>query len=191
MSASSLGVMLATPSGVAPSAPLGVTSFVSLDAASVALSGAVHGIVNIDCKKRSEVESATFNFHIKKASAYKVDNDIMKEIHKFPLPFQNLLIREACSVINRLEKGKGMPGLTLLDCHCLFYNQYLLPCKHIFHENMYSNKLLTAKVWKIFQEMFEEKQQKGAENRRVSVVELTKRIRDRYWRVEESGDIRR
>ncbi|CAG8822871.1 3038_t:CDS:1, partial [Dentiscutata erythropus] len=117
---------------------------------------AVHGIVNIDCKKRSEVESATFNFHIKKVSAYGVDNDIMEEIHKFPLPFQNLLIREACSIINRLEKGKGTPGLTSLDCHCLFYNRHLLPCKHIFHENMYGNKLLTAEVWKRFQEMFEE-----------------------------------
>ncbi|CAG8831714.1 1936_t:CDS:1, partial [Cetraspora pellucida] len=41
MSASSLGVMLATPSGVAPSASSGVASFVSLDAASAALSGAM------------------------------------------------------------------------------------------------------------------------------------------------------
>ncbi|CAG8820899.1 8940_t:CDS:2, partial [Cetraspora pellucida] len=157
----------------------------------------------------SELKKITSSLHGLIASAYGVDNDIMEEIHKFPFPFQNLLIREACSVINRLEKGKGTPGLTSLDCHCLFYNRYLLPCKHIFHENMYGNKLLTAEVWKRFQEMFEEsgfevyesqgsfveyvqtEQQKGAENRRVSVVELTERIRDRYWHVEESGDVGR
>ena len=33
------------------------------------------------------------------------------------------------------------------------------------------------------------KQQKEAENRRLTVVELTERIRDRYWSVEEKGDI--
>ena len=73
---------------------------------------------------------------------------------------------------------------------------------------MFGNiKLLTADVWKVFQKMFEEcgfeiyegrestiefvqtEKQKGAENRRLTVVELTERIRDRYWNVEEMGDI--
>ena len=42
--------------------------------------GAVHGVVNIDCKKRSEAEIALFDFHVKKISAYGVDNDILEEI---------------------------------------------------------------------------------------------------------------
>ncbi|CAG8835367.1 701_t:CDS:2, partial [Gigaspora margarita] len=32
----------------------------------------------------------------------------------------------------------------------------------------------------------QDEQQKGAENRRIAVVELTERVHDRYWHVEES-----
>src|SRR5438046_1960769 len=108
--------------------------------------------------------------------------------------------------MNRLEKGKGVPGLSSLDCFCLFRHRYLLPCKHIFHEHMYGNKLLTTDVWQMFQATFEEsgfevyesrvsfieyvqtEQQKSTENRRIAVGELNERIHDRYWRVEEMGD---
>ncbi|GBC05795.1 hypothetical protein RclHR1_06420018 [Rhizophagus clarus] len=133
----------------------------------------------------------------------------LKKSQKFSFPFQQLIIKEACAVMNRLEKGKGVPGLTSLDCSCLFRHRYLLPCKHIFHEHMYSNKLLTAEVWQMFHKIFEEsgfevyesresfieyiqtKQQKGAENQKIAVSELTKRMRDRYWHVEEMGDAER
>lgn len=144
-----------------------------------------------------------------KVSVYGIDDDILEEIHKFPLPFQHLIVKEASAVMNRIEKGKGVPGLTSLDCYCLFRHQYLLPCKHIFHEHMYGNKLLTADVWQTFRKIFEEsgfevyesresfieyvqtEQQKNAENRRLAVAELTERIRDRYWCVEEMGDVKR
>ncbi|RHZ47085.1 hypothetical protein Glove_593g46 [Diversispora epigaea] len=158
------------------------------------LIGATHNIFNVDYKKRSESESAAFNFCIKKVSAYGVDNSILEEIHKFSFPFQNLIIKEACAVMCRIEKGKGVPSLTSLDCHCLFRNRYLLPCKHIFHEHLYGNKLLTAD--KMFEEsgfkVYESResfivecgaqteQQKSAENQRLTVAELTERVRDRY-----------
>ncbi|RHZ67797.1 hypothetical protein Glove_299g115 [Diversispora epigaea] len=142
------------------------------------LIGVTHNIVNIDYKKRSESESVAFNFRIKKVSAYDVDNSILEKIHKFPFPFQNLIIKEACVIMCRIEKGKGMPGLTSLDCHCLFCNRYLLPCKHIFHEHLYECGAQTE-------------QQKSAENRRLVVAELTERVRDRYWSVEETGNIER
>jgi len=59
--------------------------------------------------------------------------------------------------MKKIEKGKCVPGLTSLDCHYLFRNQYLLLCKHIFHEHMHgSMKLLTSEVWELFQRMFEE-----------------------------------
>ena len=73
---------------------------------------------------------------------------------------------------------------------------------------MYGNvKLLTVNVWKVFQNMFEEcgfeiyegcetviecvqtEQQKEAENQRLTVAKLTERIHDRYWRVEEMGNV--
>jgi hypothetical protein len=129
------------------------------------LIGAIHGIFNINCKKKSEAESASFNFRIKKVSTYSVNDDILEEIQKFPFLFQQLIIKEACAVINRLEKGKSVPGLTSLNCFCLFCHQYLLLCKHIFHEHMYGNKLLTAEVWKMFCEMFEESGFKVYESR--------------------------
>ena len=111
--------------------------------------------------------------------------------------------------MERIEKGKCAPGLTSLECHCVFRNRYLLPCKHIFHEQMHgSADLLTDEVWTMFQRMFEEsgfeiyerrelviveqtKQQKEAEKRKITVNELTERIRDGYWRVEERGDVSR
>ncbi|PKK74654.1 hypothetical protein RhiirC2_774515 [Rhizophagus irregularis] len=98
-------------------------------------------------KKRSEAKSASFDFCIKKISVYGVDVDILEEIQKFPFPFQQLIIREACA--------------------------------HIFHEYMYSNKLLTTDT----------EQQKNTKNRRIAMGELTKRMHDRYWHVEEMGDI--
>ena len=66
-----------------------------------------------------------------------------------------------------------------------------------------SMKLLTSEIWELFQRMFEEnrfevyehkelvmifeqtKQQKEAEDRKLTVNELTERIHDGYWRVEE------
>src|SRR6185312_3611438 len=58
---------------------------------------------------------SAFNFRTKKVSAYGVDNEIVEEIQKFPY-----------------QSGKNAPGLTSLDCDCLFINKYLLPCKHMY-----------------------------------------------------------
>ena len=112
--------------------------------------------------------------------------------------------------MDRIEKGKSALGLISLDCFCLFRNRYLLPCRHIFHEHLYGNvKLLTADAWRTFQRIFEEsgfevyeshrsviefvrtEQQKEAKSRRLIVAELTERVRDRYWRVEEMGNVER
>jgi hypothetical protein len=80
----------------------------------------MQNIVNIDCKKRSDSEKAAFEFRTKKISVHGIESDIIKEINKFPFPFQRLIVKEACAVMDRLEKGKSAPGLTSLDCHCLF-----------------------------------------------------------------------
>ena len=167
---------------------------------------ASHKIIAIDIKKWTDSESVAFNFRTKKISAYGLEDEILEEIHKFPFPMQQMLIKEAGAVMDRLTKGKGAPGLTSLDCHCLFRNRYLLPCKHIFHEHTYSDtKLLTANAWKVFQELFEEngfevyesrelvmidvpeqtEEEKKTENRPLFVNKLSEWLRDRYYRAEE------
>lgn len=46
------------------------------------------------------------------------------------------IVKEACTVMDRLEKDKSVPDI--------------LPCKYIFHERMYGNtKLLTAENMEI------------------------------------------
>ncbi|GET57145.1 hypothetical protein GLOIN_2v1777473 [Rhizophagus irregularis DAOM 181602=DAOM 197198] len=119
------------------------------------LIGAVHNIVAIDCKKQSDSKSAAFDFRVKKVSAYGVEKDIIEEIHKFPLPFQHLLIKEACA--------------------------------KIFEESgfeVYEHRELVI-------EFVQTEQQKKAESQKLTVFELTERVRDRYWSVEEGGNAER
>jgi hypothetical protein len=84
-----------------------------------------------------------------------------------------MLIKEVGAVMDRLEKGKCTPGLISLECHCLFRNRYLLPCKHIFHEHMYGNQLLTDNAWKKFQELFEENGFEIYEQRELVIEEIS------------------
>ena len=176
------------------------------------LIGASRKVAELDVKRRTDSEIAAFDFRSKKLSVADVDDEILVEVHKFPLPIQKMLIGELCAVAKRLEKGKVAPGLTLAKCECLFHHKYLLPCKHIFHEHMHgTNKLLAGDGWMKFQRMFEEsgfevyesrglmevedvgqtEEEREAERRRVTVNELMERTRDQYWRVEERGDIER
>ena len=68
-----------------------------------------------------------------------------------------MLIKEYCAVDGRIEKGKTAPGLTSLNCYCVFFHRYLLPCHHIFHESLYGDtKLLIPDIWDRFQRMFDE-----------------------------------
>ncbi|KAI1288822.1 hypothetical protein EDD11_009644, partial [Mortierella claussenii] len=72
---------------------------------------------------------------------------------------QDLIIGEAKAVAVRMGKGKAAPGLDTPECHCLFYRRYLLPCRHILHEQMYGERpgeLLKDDDWKAFRRMFEE-----------------------------------
>jgi hypothetical protein len=170
--------------------------------------GSSHKIIALDLKKRAESESVAFSFRTKKISVYGLNNEILEQIHKFPFPMQQMLVKEASAVLDRIAKGKGTPGLTSLDCDCLFRTQYLLPCKHIFHEHMYGiTKLLTADAWQMFQEIFEEsgfeiyqsrelvmvenseqtEEERRAEKRRLGVYEIIEKLRDKYFQVEEGS----
>ena len=92
-----------------------------------------------------------------KISVDDIDCEILDEIHKFPFPIQQIIVSEVCAVEKRIEHGKVAPGLISLECHCLFFRKYRLPCQYIFHEHMYgARKLLITSAWEDFQQMFEE-----------------------------------
>src|SRR5205085_4788747 len=79
--------------------------------------------------------------------------------------------------------------------------------RHTRFDCDWSSDVCSSDLWEIFQKMFEEsgfevyehresviefmqtEQQKKAENRRLAVIELAERVRDRYWSVEEKGDV--
>ncbi len=62
-----------------------------------------------------------------------------------------MIVNEAHAIEKWIEKGKEIPDLMSLNCHYLFFHQYLLPCWHIFHEHIYGEKkLLTNNTWKQF-----------------------------------------
>ncbi|RHZ68380.1 hypothetical protein Glove_295g19 [Diversispora epigaea] len=154
--------------------------------------GACHKIVTLDQKKREDSDFVSFEFRTKKISVMGVDEEILQEIHKFPFPVQKMLTKEACAVEKRLEKGKSTPNLTSVNCYCSFYRRYLLPCRHIFHEQMYgATKLLTSDIWTKFQRIFEEsgfEVYTHYELTELVVNELMERTCDVYWRIEEKGN---
>ncbi len=82
---------------------------------------AIYNVVNIDCKKWSDSEKAAFNFRTKKISVYSINDDIIEKIHKFLFSLQNLLIKEAYAIIDKIKKGKDVSGLTMSNYHYLFW----------------------------------------------------------------------
>lgn len=173
------------------------------------LIGACHIIINVDDKKKSASEKTAFNFRQKRLSVADMGDDILHQVHCFPYPFQRLIADEFRALEGRISKGKPPPELATPECNCLFFNRYLLPCRHIFHQHLYSdNKLLTDDVWRAFQWMFAEagfeiyehrerielnmpaqtQAQRLTEQRRQALNEIWERVRDRFWREEERGN---
>ncbi|RHZ51825.1 hypothetical protein Glove_469g15 [Diversispora epigaea] len=156
-----------------------------------------------------DAEYIAFEFRTKQISVVGIDFEIIDQIHKFPFPIQQKIVSEVHAVEERIEKGKDVPVLTSLNCYCLFFCQYLLPCQHILHNHLYGEKkLLTTNAWEQFQQMFMEsgfevyishelveielpkktEAEKAMENRRSTINELIERTRNAYWRVEEKGN---
>jgi len=79
------------------------------------------------------------------------------EIGQLPVPIQKLLAGELYAVTERIAKGKEVPIAfgENLQCHCKFYRQYRLPCRHIFHLDT-DVKVLTSVRWEGYVMMFTE-----------------------------------
>ena len=87
--------------------------------------------------------------------------------------------------MDQIEKGKDASGLSSLNCHCLFRNCYLLPCRHIFYEHMYGSiKLLTVHVWKMFHRMFEEYGYEIYEGHE-SIIEFASTIQQKELKIKD------
>lgn len=151
--------------------------------------------------KRTELEFWTKNLR-------EVDN--YPFLQGFPYPVQLLLIDEIRAFNKRIEKGKGMPDHIIPECHCQFFRQYLLPCRHLFHRNIHGN-FLKDEDWKAFRDMFvecgydvyisrmrvfEEQEENAleteAEERRLEFYAVIEQIRERWFELEgvyrQTGD---
>ncbi|CAG8723825.1 9095_t:CDS:2, partial [Gigaspora rosea] len=152
------------------------------------------------------IETA-INFRTKRISLANTRPEIFAEIHKFPFPFQKLITEEVHAVSKRLEVGKCAPNLASAECSCRFFNQYMLPCRHIFREQLCGSKILTSEAWGNFQQIFEESgmevyqtrgivevpviqkllAEKAAEKSQSRMYELFERTRDCYYRLSEKN----
>src|SRR5262249_46260804 len=103
------------------------------------LIGACHIVVDVDDKRRRVSEKASFNFRLKKLSVADMGDEILQHLHRFPYPVQKLIADEFTGMSSRIAKGKPPPDLATAECHCLFFNRYMLPCHHIFHQHFYGN----------------------------------------------------
>ena len=60
----------------------------------------------------------------------------------------------------KFENGQRYQlSLSTVDCTCLFFNQYMLPCKHIFYEDICcqeGQKFITDDDWEAFAQGWEE-----------------------------------
>ncbi|RHZ75009.1 hypothetical protein Glove_218g18 [Diversispora epigaea] len=93
------------------------------------LIGVCNKIVALDLKRRSDSDYVAFEFHVKKISVTSVDDNILKEIHKFPLPIQKLIVNEILFVNDRIEKGKELSAaenrkLTVSELMKRTHNEY-------------------------------------------------------------------
>lgn len=147
------------------------------------------------------------NFRTKRISLANIRSEFLTEIHKFPFPIQKLLAEEVHAVSKRLQEGKEVPNLTSAECSCRFFNRYMLPCRHIFHEQLCGADILTTEVWECFQRTFEEggmevyqvrdlvevpviqqsAVEKAAEKSRLMMHELFEKTRDNYYRLAEKN----
>lgn len=165
-------------------------------------------ILAVNEKKEAHAKEVAINFRTKKISIANVRPKILAEINKFPFPVQKLIAEEARAVGERLENGKEVPGLEIAECNCKFFTRYMLPCRHILHQQLCGRvDILTPEIWKNFQETFEENgldvyQSRGlvevprqqveiekiAEKNRLTMNELFERARDQYYSLTDKGN---
>ncbi|CAG8819394.1 21640_t:CDS:1, partial [Gigaspora rosea] len=108
---------------------------------------ACHILLELDNKKMLTAKETAIEFRTKRISLANIRPEVLNEIHKFPFPLQRLIAEEVHAVAKRLEEGKCLPNLASAECSCRFFNRYMLPCRHIFHEQLCGANILTPEAW--------------------------------------------
>ncbi|KAI9101233.1 hypothetical protein DFS34DRAFT_613721 [Phlyctochytrium arcticum] len=148
------------------------------------------GLCKVNTQRRLEADRAEILFRSKVLK----DTEDHPNIARFPLPIQRLLIDQYRAVEYLLAKGKPAPDYDTLDCNCLFARQYLLPCKHTFHADMFAEEtILTDEVWDQFAllfdecgfEVYETKVRVAVEREEVSPVDIYRNYRKRQVKEAE------
>ncbi|KAK9369388.1 hypothetical protein V1509DRAFT_645974 [Lipomyces kononenkoae] len=160
--------------------------------------GLVAHLDNICTKIDEDPRRKEENFrtsHFKEAELYP-------ELRNFPVPIQKLLIGE----IEEMMKLANEPEFidpNEIESDCVFYRQYLLPCRHIFLTHLHYG-ILTPDKWQMYELMFEESgfeiyesfaneyvhddiydEIRAPERRALTCKEILKSLRSKYYEMEE------
>ncbi|CAG8610188.1 5329_t:CDS:2 [Gigaspora rosea] len=142
-------------------------------------------ILKLDSKKDFDAKVATIDFRIKKISIANVRPEILTEIQKFSFPIQKLIAEEAHAVLKRLQEEKKVPNLKTAGCSCKFFTHYMLPCRHIFHEQLCGDSnILTSELVEI-PPIQRSDAKKNVEKSKQIMNELFERTKDQYYRLAE------
>lgn len=79
-------------------------------------------------------------------------------LRQFPYPVQKLIVGQYKEAVRTIENGDEpageMPNELMCPVGCLFYRQYQLPCKHLWHYNIEFD-LFQESDWAQWAKMFE------------------------------------
>ncbi|KAI9102606.1 hypothetical protein DFS34DRAFT_683600 [Phlyctochytrium arcticum] len=117
------------------------------------LCGAVKTIVNVNERYAKNAAQQDYTFRRKRLT----HTAQYPALAKLPHPLQRLVVDQIMMVAVRIEKGKPVPQIDNLDCNCMFARQYMLPCVHLFHQDMCAEEtIFTDAAWERFIGDFEE-----------------------------------
>lgn len=129
------------------------------------------------------------------------------QLREFPYPVQKLIVqqyKEAVQIIENGDEPAGeMPDELICPISCLFYRQYQLPCKHLWHYNILFDSFHDDD-WTRWAELFEDggfevyettgkvhvddgnhDVMEGPDRHMLEVREVLDHVKDKYYEMAE------
>lgn len=129
---------------------LGKASFLTFS-----LTGAANHVLRIGDQWEHRAQKAEASFRTTVTPECK-DYPALK---RFPYPVQKLIVEQYKEAVKTIENGDEpageMPDELICPISCLFYRQYQLPCKHLWHYNLLFDSFQESD-WIQWAEMFED-----------------------------------